>query len=99
MTCPHCGTVNRDGSAFCKDCGTTMAPPADVSFAPVTMTNINLCPNCGAALAPDAAFCGNCGMTAGASPPTAAPPPPFEPPPVQPRGQPFAAPPPDPTGP
>src|SRR5579883_2031181 len=72
MTCPRCGTENRDGSVFCKECGSTLSAPQDLGFAPVTMTNANLCPSCGATLAPNAAFCGNCGATLASA---AAPPP------------------------
>lgn len=46
MTCTVCGTENRPGRKFCRECGNALA---------VT------CSNCDSANEPEAKFCGNCG--------------------------------------
>ena len=46
MTCPGCGTENREGRKFCSECGTALA---------------SACPSCGAANEPGEKFCGECG--------------------------------------
>jgi class 3 adenylate cyclase len=46
MTCPSCGTENRDGRKFCAECGGSLA---------------RVCPACGAANEPGERFCGECG--------------------------------------
>ena len=46
MDCGICGTENKAGRRFCKECGSALA--AD-------------CSNCGAANEPDDKFCGECG--------------------------------------
>jgi class 3 adenylate cyclase/tetratricopeptide (TPR) repeat protein len=46
MTCPSCGTENREGRKFCSECGTALALA---------------CPSCGAANEPGEKFCGECG--------------------------------------
>src|SRR5881398_1956434 len=46
MTCPSCGSENREGRKFCAECGT-----------PFTIA----CPACGAANQPGEKFCGECG--------------------------------------
>ena len=48
MTCPSCGTENREGRKFCSECGTSLASG---------------CPACGAANEPGEKFCGECGAT------------------------------------
>ena len=62
MTCPSCGTENREGRKFCSECGTSLASG---------------CPACGAANEPGEKFCGECGATLGSTsksaPPAAAP--------------------------
>jgi class 3 adenylate cyclase/tetratricopeptide (TPR) repeat protein len=60
MTCPSCGTENREGRKFCSECGTALASG---------------CPSCGAANEPGEKFCGECGttLTAATATPTAAP--------------------------
>jgi len=60
VTCPSCGTENRDGRKFCSECGKTLAPG---------------CPSCGAANEPGEKFCGECGttLTSATTTPTAAP--------------------------
>ncbi|MCW5847798.1 MAG: AAA family ATPase [Anaerolineae bacterium] len=46
MNCPTCDTDNRQGAAFCRQCGSLLLPA---------------CPGCGAAAAVDANFCDRCG--------------------------------------
>ena len=57
MTCPHCGTENRDGRKFCSECGTALA---------------SACPSCGAANEPGEKFCGECGTSLTSAPATPA---------------------------
>jgi class 3 adenylate cyclase/tetratricopeptide (TPR) repeat protein len=52
MTCPSCGTENREGRKFCSECGTALA---------------SACPSCGAANEPGEKFCGECGASLTAS--------------------------------
>ncbi|HEU5264126.1 MAG TPA: AAA family ATPase, partial [Gaiellaceae bacterium] len=52
MTCPSCGTENREGRKFCSECGTALA------FA---------CPSCGAPNEPGEKFCGECGTALAAT--------------------------------
>jgi class 3 adenylate cyclase/tetratricopeptide (TPR) repeat protein len=47
MKCPSCQQDNRDGAAFCDQCGAVLAPK---------------CPNCEAQLRPGARFCDACGV-------------------------------------
>jgi len=54
MKCSQCGTENKDGSVFCKECGsrlTAEAAPAGPVF----------CPNCGKKFENGEAFCDECG--------------------------------------
>nr|HMT22571.1 zinc ribbon domain-containing protein [Promineifilum sp.] len=44
--CSHCGANNRNGAAFCRNCGRLL---------------LAACPRCHAAAAPDANFCDACG--------------------------------------
>jgi len=60
VTCPACGTENREGRRFCSRCGAAL----EVA-----------CPSCGAANDPEDAFCGACGTPLGAATAAAAPPP------------------------
>ena len=55
MSCPSCGSDNREGAKFCAECG------AKLDLA---------CPNCGAAAVADQKFCDSCGhdLRAAASP-------------------------------
>jgi predicted ATPase/class 3 adenylate cyclase len=46
VTCPSCGTENREGRKFCSECGSVLASP---------------CPTCGASNEPGEKFCGECG--------------------------------------
>ena len=52
MTCPSCGTENREGRKFCSECGATLAL---------------VCPSCGATNEPREKFCGECGTALGAT--------------------------------
>jgi pSer/pThr/pTyr-binding forkhead associated (FHA) protein len=84
--CANCGKVNRDGSMFCQDCGTSLADAAPapmggpgsgpmggpVGSGPAVLS----CPACGAANQPGQNFCKQCG---GTLPKGAAP---FAPPPA-----------------
>ena len=46
MTCPWCDATNREGAAFCRNCGRLL---------------LAACPTCGAAATPEANFCDTCG--------------------------------------
>ncbi len=46
MTCPRCGSRNRGGAVFCRDCGANLG---------------GACPACGAKCADDSHFCDMCG--------------------------------------
>ena len=50
--CPQCGTTNRPGARFCRECGGHLPP---------TPTPSATCSYCGAALRPGARFCKQCG--------------------------------------
>jgi len=57
MECSRCGTHNREGAQFCRNCGAQL---------------IQTCPNCGAGTEPGSRFCDSCGaalITASAAPP------------------------------
>ena len=56
MRCSQCSAGNRDGAAYCIECGSALG---------------DLCAACGAPLEPRARFCGACGARAasGASAP------------------------------
>ncbi|HSJ73536.1 MAG TPA: AAA family ATPase, partial [Miltoncostaeaceae bacterium] len=49
VRCSHCSAGNRDGAAYCVECGSVLG---------------DLCPACGAPLEPRARFCGACGARA-----------------------------------
>ncbi len=53
MTCPTCGSQNRDGAKFCSECGTAMAAA---------------CPGCGSPVDVGAKFCPECGTRLGEAP-------------------------------
>lgn len=50
MTCDVCGTSNKEGRKFCRECGSPLAA---------------VCGNCGAVNEADDKFCGNCGQALG----------------------------------
>ena len=53
MRCSHCSAGNRDGAAYCVECGSVLG---------------DLCPACRAPLEPRARFCGACGARAAPGP-------------------------------
>ncbi len=54
MTCPSCGTENREGRKFCAECGKPLSAA---------------CPACGAPNEPGERFCGECGAALATSAP------------------------------
>ncbi|MBQ1411193.1 MAG: zinc ribbon domain-containing protein [Oscillospiraceae bacterium] len=72
MNCKQCGASNRDGSAFCKRCGSPLngIPSSPGQQSAKTQSAVMLCPNCGRQIRGGAAFCKYCGASpqaAGAS--------------------------------
>ena len=55
LRCPSCGHDNPEGTKFCQECGTPMAPKGP-----------SFCVSCGAELAAGTRFCGECGARQGA---------------------------------
>ncbi len=53
MRCSQCSAGNRDGAAYCVECGSVLG---------------DLCPRCSGALEPGARFCGACGAPSPAAP-------------------------------
>ena len=51
IVCPHCNTINKDGIAFCVQCGKKL----------ITSSEQNTCIACGATLKAGAKFCARCG--------------------------------------
>ena len=49
MVCPQCQIENREGSTFCRKCGSSLK--TDIA-----------CPNCNALNLPDSSFCEKCGQ-------------------------------------
>jgi class 3 adenylate cyclase/tetratricopeptide (TPR) repeat protein len=58
VTCPNCGTENREGRKFCSECGAALALA---------------CQSCGAANEPGEKFCGECGEALATQVPREAP--------------------------
>jgi hypothetical protein len=79
--CPRCGTENRPGLAFCRNCGQRLvaAGVAATVERPGTPEGTMSCPRCGTHNRAGVAFCQNCGAnlrtaaTPGYVPPAAAP--------------------------
>jgi hypothetical protein len=76
--CPRCGTENRPGIAFCRNCGQRLiaAGVAATVERPGTPEGTQSCPRCGTHNRAGVAFCQNCGAnlrpaTAGYVPPPA----------------------------
>jgi hypothetical protein len=74
--CPRCGTENRAGLAFCRNCGQRLlaAGVATTVERPSTGEGTMACPRCGTHNRAGVAFCQNCGAnlraeTAGYVPP------------------------------
>ncbi|MGQ0606956.1 MAG: DUF7577 domain-containing protein [Chloroflexota bacterium] len=61
--CPRCGTENRPGLAFCRNCGQRLvaAGVASTLDRPGTPEGTMACPRCGTHNRAGVAFCQNCG--------------------------------------
>jgi hypothetical protein len=61
--CPRCGTENRPGLAFCRNCGQRLvaAGVAPTIERPGTPEGTTACPRCGTHNRTGVAFCQNCG--------------------------------------
>jgi len=61
--CPRCGTENRPGLAFCRNCGQRLvaAGVATTVERPGTPEGTMACPRCGTHNRSGVAFCQNCG--------------------------------------
>jgi len=61
--CPRCGTENRPGLAFCRNCGQRLvvAGVASTVERPGTPDGSTACPRCGTHNRAGVAFCQNCG--------------------------------------
>lgn len=61
--CPRCGTENRPGIAFCRNCGQRLiaAGVAATVERPSTPEGTQSCPRCGTHNRAGVAFCQNCG--------------------------------------
>jgi hypothetical protein len=78
--CPRCGTENRPGLAFCRNCGQRLmaAGVAPTVERPSVPEGTHACPRCGTHNRAGVAFCQNCGanlraVDAGYVPPAVAP--------------------------
>lgn len=69
--CGNCGTVNREGSVFCQNCGQRMIEEAKPK--PVTAAGGVVCGACGTQNAAGMNFCKMCGSSLAAPAPIAAP--------------------------
>jgi hypothetical protein len=83
--CPRCGTENRPGLAFCRNCGQRLvaAGVATTVERPAVPEGTQACPRCGTHNRAGVAFCQNCGANlraaaAGYVPPAIASPEPSE---------------------
>ena len=74
--CPRCGTENRPGIAFCRECGQRLISPGAASTLarPTSPDGTVACPRCGTHNRAGAAFCANCGNNLRGGPQVAAPP-------------------------
>lgn len=61
--CPRCGTENRPGIAFCRNCGQRLVAPGISTTVerPGTPEGTQQCPRCGTHNRAGVAFCQNCG--------------------------------------
>jgi hypothetical protein len=75
--CPRCGTENRPGLAFCRNCGQRLvaAGVATTVERPSAPEGTMACPRCGTHNRAGTAFCQNCGANLRASAPGYVPPP------------------------
>lgn len=62
--CPRCGTENRPGIAFCRECGQRLIAPGAASTLarPAPLDGTMACPRCGTHNRAGVAFCANCGV-------------------------------------
>jgi double zinc ribbon protein len=67
--CPRCGTENRPGVAFCRNCGQRLvaAGVASTLERPGSPQGTQACPRCGTINRAGVAFCQNCGANLRAS--------------------------------
>lgn len=67
--CPRCGTENRPGVAFCRNCGQRLvaAGVATTLERPGAPQGTQVCPRCGTVNRAGVAFCQNCGANLRAS--------------------------------
>jgi hypothetical protein len=74
--CPRCGTENRPGLAFCRNCGQRLmaAGVATTVERPGTPEGTMACPRCGTHNRSGVAFCQNCGANLRATAPGYVPP-------------------------
>jgi Double zinc ribbon len=88
--CPRCGTENRPGVAFCRNCGQRLvaAGVATTLERPGAPQGTQACPRCGTLNRAGVAFCQNCGANLRAS---AQPAPGYVPPAASPAQAPPAA--------
>jgi hypothetical protein len=63
--CPRCGTENRPGLAFCRNCGQRLmaAGVAPTVERPAAPEGTQACPRCGTHNRAGVAFCQNCGAS------------------------------------
>lgn len=68
--CPRCGTENRPGVAFCRNCGQRLvaAGVAPTVQRPSAPEGTQACPRCGTHNRAGVAFCQNCGANLRATP-------------------------------
>jgi hypothetical protein len=60
--CPRCGTENRPGVTFCRQCGQRLvAPGAATVERPAAPEGMQTCPRCGTLNRAGVPFCQNCG--------------------------------------
>ena len=74
--CPRCGTENRPGLAFCRNCGQRLmaAGVAATVERPGTPEGTMACPRCGTHNRSGVAFCQNCGANLRGTAPSYVPP-------------------------
>ena len=74
--CPRCGTENRPGIAFCRECGQRLIAPGAASTLarPAPLDGTMACPRCGTHNRAGVAFCANCGVNLRGGPQPAASP-------------------------
>jgi uncharacterized membrane protein YvbJ len=61
MNCQRCGTINKQGSRFCENCGAEIAAQPINARPSMPSPPQSVCAKCGAANADDSLFCYSCG--------------------------------------